>query len=74
MGAITRGFANNIGSSGILGAGAFNNTSLGSITEMPGVVTMNLLSTTTISSDATVNITANIDSTYPKKVKLPSSL
>ena len=64
MGAITRGFANNIGSSGILGAGAFNNTSLGSITEMPGVVTMNLLSTTTISSDATVNITANIDSTY----------
>ena len=64
MGAITRGFANNIGSSGILGAGAFNNTSLGSITEMPGIVSMNLLSTTTISSDATVSITANIDSTY----------
>lgn len=64
MGAITRGFANNIGSSGILGAGAFNDASLGSITEMPGVVTMNLLSTTTISSDATVSITANIDSTY----------
>ena len=64
MGAITRGFANNIGSSGILGAGAFNDTSLGNITEMPGIVSMNLLSTTTISSDATVSITANIDSTY----------
>jgi len=63
MGTITRTFTNNIGSNGVLGSSAINNASLNNITLISGV-SLKLLSTTTISSDATVSITTNIDSTY----------
>ena len=70
MGAVTRALANNIGANGVLVAGAFNNTkSFGNITSLPASISagnLKLLSTTTISTDTTnVDITANIDSTYP---------
>jgi len=70
MGAVTRALANNIGANGVLVAGAFNNTkSFGNITALPASISagnLKLLSTTTISTDTTnVDITANIDSTYP---------
>mgnify|MGYP001105523040 CR=1 FL=1 len=70
MGAVTRALANNIGANGVLVAGAFNNTkSFGNITSLPASIAsgqLKLLSTTTISTDTTnVDITANIDSTYP---------
>lgn len=63
MGTITRTFTNNIGASGVLGTSAFNNASLNNVTLIPPV-TMNLLSTATLSGDATISFTSNIDSTY----------
>lgn len=70
MGAVTRALANNIGASGVLAVGAFNNTkSFGNISTLPSGIqagTLTLLSTTTVSSNTTnVDITANIDATYP---------
>ena len=65
MGAITRGFANNIGANGVLGSGAFNNSSLDNVTKFSGdAVTYNLLQTQTASSDSTISFTSGIDSTY----------
>ncbi len=70
MGAVTRALANNIGANGVLAVGAFNNTkSFGNITALPASISsgnLKLLSTTTVSSNTTnVDITANIDATYP---------
>ena len=43
MGAITRGFANNIGSAGRLASGAINNTSLSNITALPAAAKSDLV-------------------------------
>ena len=43
MGAITRGFANNIGSAGRLASGALNNTSLDNITALPAAAKSDLV-------------------------------
>lgn len=64
MGTITRTFTNNIGASGVLGSSAFNNSSLNSVTSIPGAVTMKLLSTATLSGDTNVSFTTGLDSTY----------
>lgn len=67
MGTITRSFANNIGTSGILKAGAFNNASLNNVTALNAAIAtgnMVLLSTQTASASATISFTTGIDSTY----------
>jgi len=67
MGSITRSFANNIGTSGILKAGAFNNASLNNVTALNASVALGnmvLISTQTASDSATVSFTTGIDSTY----------
>jgi hypothetical protein len=72
MGTITRSFANNITTSGLLLPGAFNNSSFDSVTSVPeGAITsggMVLLSTQTASNDSSVDITSGIDSTYDQYV------
>lgn len=74
MGSITRGFANNITTSGILLPGAVNNNSFDSVTSVPdGSVTggsMNHISTTTITDSASVEFTSGLDSTYDEYVFL----
>lgn len=67
MGTITRSFANNIGTSGILKAGAFNNASLNNVTALNAAVAtgnMVLISSQTASSSASISFTTGIDSTY----------
>jgi len=67
MGSITRSFANNIGTSGILKAGAFNNASLNNVTALNASIALGnmvLISTQTASDSATVSFTTGIDSTY----------
>ena len=67
MGSIKRSLANNIGTSGILKAGAFNNASLNNITALNAAVAtggMVLLSTQTASASATISFTTGINSTY----------
>jgi hypothetical protein len=69
MGSITRSFANNITTSGVFKAGAFNNASLDNVTSvpalsMPAAGSMVLLSTQTASGDASISFTTGIDSTY----------
>jgi hypothetical protein len=67
MGTITRSFANNITTSGVLKADAFNNASLNNVTALnAGIATGNmvLLSSQTASSSATISFTTGIDSTY----------
>lgn len=67
MGSITRSFANNIGTSGILKAGAFNNASLNNVTALNAAVAtgnMVLISSQTASNSATVSFTTGITSTY----------
>ena len=67
MGSITRSFANNIGTSGILKAGAFNNASLNNVTALNAAIAtgnMVLISSQTASNSATVSFTTGIDSTY----------
>jgi hypothetical protein len=67
MGSITRSFANNIGTSGILKAGAFNNASLDNVTAVNNAVAtggMKLISSQTASNSASISFTTGIDSTY----------
>ena len=67
MGSITRSFANNIGTSGILKAGAFNNASLNNVTALNAAVAtgnMVLISSQTASNSASISFTTGIDSTY----------
>ncbi len=67
MGSITRSFANNIGTSGILKAGAFNNASLNNVTALNAAIAtgnMILISSQTASNSASISFTTGIDSTY----------
>ncbi len=67
MGSITRSFANNIGSSGILTASAVTNATVEDVTSFDNAVvsaTLVLLSTQTASSSATISFTTGLDSTY----------
>jgi hypothetical protein len=67
MGTITRSFANNIGTSGILKAGAFNNASLNNVTALNASVAtgnMVLISSQTASNSASISFTTGITSTY----------
>jgi hypothetical protein len=67
MGTITRSFANNIGTSGILKAGAFNNASLNNITALNVAIAtgnMVLISSQTASNSSSISFTTGIDSTY----------
>jgi hypothetical protein len=67
MGTITRSFANNLTTGGVLKADAFNNASLNNVTALnAGIATGNmvLLSSQTASSSASISFTTGIDSTY----------
>ena len=67
MGSITRSFANNIGSSGILTASAVTNATVEDVTSFDNVTgagTLVLLSTQTASSSANISFTTGLDSTY----------
>ena len=67
MGTITRSFANNITTSGVLLPASLNNNSIANVTAYnPAIATGNmvLLSTQTASNSATISFTTGIDSTY----------
>ena len=66
MGSITRSFANNIGSSGILKASAVTNATVEDVTSFDNASagTLILLSTQTASDSATISFTTGLDSTY----------
>jgi len=67
MGSITRSFANNIGTSGILKAAAFNNDSLNNVTALNAAIptgNMVLISSQTANNSASLSFTSGIDSTY----------
>jgi hypothetical protein len=67
MGTITRSFANNLTTGGVLKANAFNNASLNNVTALNAAIAtgnMVLLSSQTASNSATVSFTTGIDSTY----------
>jgi hypothetical protein len=67
MGTITRSFANNLTTGGVLKADAFNNASLNNVTALnAGIATGNmiLLSSQTASNSASISFTTGIDSTY----------
>jgi hypothetical protein len=67
MGTITRSFANNLTTGGVLKADAFNNASLNNVTALNAAIAtgnMVLLSSQTASSSATISFTTGIDSTY----------
>ncbi len=67
MGTITRSFANNFTTSGVLQPAALNNTSLTNITAYNAAVvsgSMVLISSQTASASASISFTTGIDSTY----------
>jgi hypothetical protein len=67
MGTITRSFANNLTTGGILKANAFNNASLNNVTALNVAIAtggMKLLSTQTASNSASISFTTGLDSTY----------
>jgi hypothetical protein len=67
MGTITRSFANNLTTGGVLKADAFDNASLNNVTALNVAIAtgnMVLLSSQTASSSATISFTTGIDSTY----------
>jgi len=67
MGTITRSFANNIGTSGILKAAAFNNASLNNVTALNAAIptgNMVLISSQTANNSASISFTSGINSTY----------
>jgi hypothetical protein len=67
MGTITRSFANNITTSGVLLPASLNNNSIANVTAYnPAIATGNmvLLSTQTASNSASISFTTGIDSTY----------
>ena len=71
MGSITRSFANNIGSSGILTASAVTNATVEDVTSFDSAgspATLVLLSTQTASSSATISFTTGLDSTYDEYI------
>ena len=71
MGSITRSFANNIGSSGILTASAVTNATVEDITSFDNAAsnaTLVLLSTQTASASANISFTTGLDSTYDEYI------
>ena len=67
MGTITRSFANNLTTNGILKANAFNNASLNNVTALNVAIAtggMVLLSSQTASASASISFTTGIDNTY----------
>ncbi len=71
MGSITRSFANNIGSSGILTASAVTNATVEDVTSFDNATspaTLVLLSTQTASASANISFTTGIDSTYDEYI------
>ena len=71
MGSITRSFANNIGSSGILTASAVTNATVEDVTSFDNAAspaTLVLLSTQTASSSANISFTTGLDSTYDEYI------
>ena len=67
MGTITRSFANNLTTGGVLKADAFNNASINNVTALNAAIAtgnMVLLSSQTASSSASISFTTGIDSTY----------
>ena len=71
MGSITRSFANNIGSSGILTASAVTNATVEDVTSFDSAgspATLVLLSTQTASSSANISFTTGLDSTYDEYI------
>ena len=67
MGTITRSFANNLTTGGVLKADAFNNASINNVTALNAAVAtgnMVLLSSQTASDSASISFTTCIDSTY----------
>jgi hypothetical protein len=67
MGTITRSFANNITTSGVLLPASLNNNSIANVTAYnPAIATGNmvLLSSQTASNSASISFTTGIDSTY----------
>jgi hypothetical protein len=67
MGTITRSFANNLTTGGVLKAGAFNDASLNNVTALNAAIAtgnMVLLSSQTASDSASISFTTGIDSTY----------
>ena len=67
MGSITRSFANNITTSGVLLPASLNNNSIANVTEYNAAIAtgnMVLLSTQTASNSASISFTTGIDSTY----------
>ena len=67
MGTITRSFANNLTTGGVLKADAFNNASLNNVTALNVAIAtgnMVLLSSQTASNSASISFTTGIDSTY----------
>ena len=67
MGTITRSFANNITTSGVLLPASLNNNSIANVTSYnPAIATGNmvLLSSQTASNSASISFTTGIDSTY----------
>ena len=67
MGTITRSFANNITTSGVLLPASLTNNSIANVTSYNAAIatgSMILLSTQTASNSATVSFTTGIDSTY----------
>ena len=72
MGTITRNFANNLTTSGLLKPTAFNNDSFDNVTAVPSgsVETgdMQFISSATASASASIEFTSGIDSTYDSYV------
>ena len=72
MGTITRNFANNLTTSGLLKPNAFNNDSFDNVTAVPSgsveVGAMQFISSATASSSASIEFTSGIDSTYKEYV------
>ena len=67
MGAITRGIAGNITTSGVFAPAAVNNASVGSVTSFASIASgghLTLISTQTASSSASLDFTSGISSTY----------
>jgi hypothetical protein len=67
MGTITRSFANNITTSGVLLPASLNNNSIANVTAYNGAIStggMILLSTQTASGASSINFTSSINSTY----------
>ena len=71
MGSITRSFANNISTSGILTASAVANATIEDVTSFDNAAsnaTLVLLSTQTASSSANISFTTGLDSTYDEYI------